>query len=303
MRIPFLFLIKQIQMKFKSIFLISFLIGLTILFSSCKKFEEIQESKLDARKKQILYNMSYGEHNRNKLDIALPKNRTVNTPVVIFIHGGAWVAGDKNVFLTEIEQFALEGIACATINYRFASDLLNIHHPDLPEDIRKAVDYIASKSEKWQVSPSSFGLVGHSAGGHLSLITTYIFNNDNIIKACASWAGPVNFIDPAQLSINGAKDILKTYTGRVLNTPTDTMIYKEASPYWTATASSVPTYLIYATNDDLVPYSTAVSFEQQLNSLGVTNSFLTFQNEDHIWTGNNLTQARNRTLQWFKERL
>ena len=86
---------------------------------------------------------------------------------------------------------------------------INIHHPDLPNDIKKAVDFIASKSDLWKVSNSRFGLVGHSAGGHLALITSYAFN-DGKIKACASWAGPLNFVDEDQLVISGATSIFKT---------------------------------------------------------------------------------------------
>ncbi len=113
------------------------------------------------------------------MDIALPENRTTNTPLVILIHGGAWVLGDKSYFASDIQQFADAGIACATINYSFASNAKNIHHNEIVADIRKAVDFIASKSAELQISPDKFGLAGHSAGGHLALITSYTKNQDS----------------------------------------------------------------------------------------------------------------------------
>lgn len=280
-------------MRFFGVSVFLAVVGLT----SCQKW---QEDQLDASWQQTLYGMKYGEHQRNVLDIALPANRTTETPVVIFIHGGAWVLGDKGVFATEIQQFASEGIACATVNYRFASDLTDTHHPELHADIRAVVDHIASKSELWQVSPTRFGIVGHSAGGHLSLLTSYTLNSDGRIKACAAWAGPSNFLDADQLAIDGAYDIFDTYTGTGLSTSSDTALYMQASPYWMAHVSVPPTLLVHGTQDELVPYSNSVRLQQRLDSLGVTNSLTTLQNAAHIWTGNDLDTARSVTLHWFQ---
>lgn len=285
---------------------IGYAIIAVVLFTltACTKGDEWQEKMLDAAKLQTLYGMHYADGNdRYVLDVALPKNRTTNTPVVIFIHGGAWVGGDKSVFATDIQQFAAQGIACATLNYRYAEDAKNVHHPDLPTDIMKAVDYIAGKSELWKVSPTRFGLVGHSAGGHLALSTTYSFDANNRIKACASWAGPLNLLEPQQWAIAWAPDIFKIYTGTALSTPADTLKYKEASPYWMVNSNSTPTLLVYGTADATVPYIIGTQMKQRLDSLGVENSMTILNGADHIWTGSNLTTARNNTLQWFLQKL
>jgi acetyl esterase/lipase len=273
------------------------------LFTSCsKKSEEFQESFLNTGKQQTLYGIKYGSHTRNVMDIALPANRNTSTPVVVLVHGGAWVMGDKAYFTQEIQQFAKAGIACATINYRYASDITNVHHPDLPNDIKTAIDYIASKSEKWQVAPDRFGVCGHSAGGHLALLTAYTLN-DGKIKACGSWAGPVDFIDPEQLKITGAHEVFKAYMGNGLTSAADTLKYKEASPYWTATGTSVPTLLVYGTEDIGVPYSNPVKMKSKLDSLGIENSLITLTGANHIWMGKDLEKARTATLNWFKEKL
>ncbi len=273
------------------------------LLTGCsKKSEEFQESLLKTGKQQTLYSIKYGSGLRNVMDISLPANRSSNTPVVVLIHGGAWIMGDKFYFMKEIEQFAKAGIACATINYRYASDITNVHHPDLPNDVKKAVDYIASKSAKWQVAPDRFGLCGHSAGGHLSLITAYTLN-DGKIKACGSWAGPLDLINPEQLEVVGCKEIGKTYTGTGLDTEADINIYKQASPFWVVNSQSVPTLLIHGTKDTGVPYSTSAQMKTRLDSLGVESELHTFTGSGHIWTGKDLDNARAITLKWFQEKL
>lgn len=285
--------------QFKAVFFTGWAFVALLCFSGCEKW---QEDNLDASKLQTLTNMSYGSHSRHELDIALPAHRDTNTPVVIFIHGGAWILGDKSVFSSEIRQFAEAGIACATINYRYASDIQNVHHPALPTDVRKAVDFIRFKSELWKVSSSRIGLVGHSAGGHLSLITSYAFNTDGAIKACASWAGVTDFLHPDQLAVDGANDIFKTYTGTDLINAADTIAWKLASPFWVVNSSAPPTLFVHGTADETVPYSTSVAMRSKLDSLGVQNSF-TPLNAQHIYTGGTLDQARSVTLQWFQSNL
>ncbi len=196
----------------------SFLLVLCVLFiHACKKADQWQENLLDSKHSQTLYSISYGSDNRNQMDIALPKNRTTNTPVVVLIHGGAWVMGDKSYFATDIQKFADAGIACATINYRFASDKKGLHNAEIVADIRMAVDFISSKSDAWHVSPDRFGIAGHSAGGHSAMMTAYAKNEDGKIKACASWAGPIDMIDADQLKITGSEELFKLYVGHPLN--------------------------------------------------------------------------------------
>ena len=273
------------------------------LLTACSKFEALQEKGLNNSKQQTLWEIKYGSHTRNTLNIALPANRSEQTPVVIFIHGGAWMFGDKSVHIAEMEKFAKAGVACAAINYRFASDVTGVHHPALPNDVRAAVDFIASKAPSWGVAANRFGLVGQSAGGHLALLTSYTLNNDGRIKACASWAGVVNLLDEAQIAITGAPLVSKTYVGCALNTPSDTLRYREASPYFMATSGSVPTFLLHGTKDIGVPYSSVVNMQQHLTEMGVENRMKVFEGGGHLWFGNELETARTLTIDWFKEKL
>lgn len=258
-----------------------------------------QQEPLNASKQQTLYNVKYGSYSRNVMDIALPKNRTTSTPVLVVIHGGGWVAGDKSVANNMLQSISAEGIACVAINYRYASDADNVHHPDLPNDVVTAMDYIASKSIEWQISPNRFGLVGQSAGAHLAMYVSYALNANGRIKACASWAGPSDFIDSTQLSIAGIKDLFKVYMGTGLNTASDTLLYKSASPYWIANNTVVPTLIIHGTNDEIVAYNTAAQLHNKLDSLGVINSFISLPGAGHGWGGTDITTAYNATLQWF----
>ncbi|MDF2436954.1 MAG: esterase/lipase [Bacteroidota bacterium] len=274
-----------------------------LLTASCKKVEEFQEGVLTTKKCQTLYSISYGSDRRNQMDISLPKGRTANTPVVILIHGGAWVMGSRTYFSSDIKKFADDGIACATINYRYASERKGIHAAELVNDIRKAIDFISSKSEEWQVSSERFGLAGHSAGGHLAMMTAYTKNDDGKIKACVSWAGPTDLLDDEQLGISGSDEVFKVLVGQTPNSAGGNEAYRNASPFWVVGGNSVPTLLIHGTEDPGVPYSTAVKMQNKLNELGIPNTLHTMSGAYHIWTGNHLKEARTATEDWFQSEL
>jgi acetyl esterase/lipase len=258
------------------------------------------EWQLTGNKKVFLNHLRYGENRRNIYDLVLPKDRsTANTHVIIFIHGGAWVLGNKGQFLSEIMKYADDGFACASLNYRFASRHRKIEYTEILNDVRHLIDTISAQSEKFKIDSSSFGLIGHSAGGHISLMYAYTMNADKKVKACVSWSGPINFIDSTQLSIKAAHEVFEICTGSPLKTSADTLVYKKASPFWIADSADIPTLLVHGTKDIGVPYCNAVSFKNRLDKLGVKNSLETMEC-GHIFTGKYLKTARKVTLEWFK---
>ena len=284
-------------MKFKHIGVVT--LALSVLYGC---HDDLQQLKFDASQMQVFENQKYGPDELHDIDIALPAGRDSSTPFVIFIHGGAWQFGEKVNYKDEIRMFAEAGIAAASINYRLASRLYVVHHPAQPNDVERAIDFVKSQSTIWQVSPNRIGLCGFSSGGHLAMLVAYAFNNDNAVKAIASWAGVSDFVAPEQLAIDGMPGYIGTYLGEDLITPEDTAKWKAASPFWVVTAQAPPTLLIHGDNDDTVPFSTGVALKNKLDSLGVPNQLITLD-ASHLLSGAPLDQARLATLDWFHVKL
>lgn len=269
--------------------------------ASCSKIQDLQESQLNAAKKSTLYDVRYGTHIRHTLHIALPAGRDSTTPVIIFIHGGAWLFGDKNVHDVEMAQYVNHGVACATINYRLASNVTGVRYEDMLSDVRSAIDYIASKSEDWHVSPKQFALVGQSAGGHLALCAAYAKNEDSVIKAVVSWAGPANLLDDEQLKVSGGKMVVKNLLGRELHTAEDSLAYKNASPYFLIHPNIPPTLLIQGTKDIAVPYKSIQEFDNKLQENTSIHHLELWDGEGHLWYGKKQDEARDKTIAWCIE--
>ena len=111
-------------------------------------------------------NARYGPHERNVLDLWKAKtNRPA--PVLVFIHGGGFLAGDKsNIFRPLLDQCLKAGIAVASINYRYSSQA---PYPAPMEDGARAVQFIRLHAKEWNINPKAVAASGGSAGAGISL--------------------------------------------------------------------------------------------------------------------------------------
>jgi acetyl esterase/lipase len=112
-------------------------------------------------------NVAYGTHERQVLDFYQAKS-SKPTPLVFFIHGGGWVAGDKSK-VSGVPDYLAAGISVAAINYRYTSQAqaAKIEPPvKAPlEDAARALQFVRSKAKEWNIDPKRIGATGGSAGG------------------------------------------------------------------------------------------------------------------------------------------
>jgi hypothetical protein len=112
-------------------------------------------------------NVSYGPHERNVLDFWQAKSDKP-TPVVVFIHGGGFVAGDKSKARDDrmIRECLDSGASFAAINYRYRT-----YTPiqDVLRDCARAIQFIRSKSPEWNIDKPRIAAYGGSAGAGTSL--------------------------------------------------------------------------------------------------------------------------------------
>jgi acetyl esterase/lipase len=96
------------------------------------------------------------------------------TPVVVMIHGGGWINGDKNNYRGgDVKPFLDAGISAASINYRLIAEAMEQHvEPPVKAclyDAARAVQTIRSKATEWNIDPNRVGATGSSAGACTSL--------------------------------------------------------------------------------------------------------------------------------------
>ncbi len=109
--------------------------------------------------------VSYGPHARNVLDFWKADGEGPR-PLLVYIHGGGWVGGDKKQDTTKYQPFLDQGISCAAINYRLTAE-----HP-LPapvHDAARAIQFIRTKAGEWNIDKQHIALTGGSAGACTSM--------------------------------------------------------------------------------------------------------------------------------------
>ncbi len=123
---------------------------------------------------QVIRNVAYWHGRdaipeRHQLDLYLPRDRK-DFPVIVFVHGGAWMLGDKDFFgwgPAIGEHFARQGIAAAFPSYRLAPQVRN---PDQAEDVARAIGWTYRHIRDYGGSPDRLFVCGHSAGGQLAAL-------------------------------------------------------------------------------------------------------------------------------------
>ena len=244
---------------------------------------------------QTIKNVSYGSDSQQMIDMYLPAGRnTATTKVMIMIHGGAWSSGDKSDFDAYVDTLKkrLPDYAIFNINYRLATGTSNFF-PSQENDVKAAVEFIASKSAEYYIS-QKIVLLGASAGGHLALLQGYKYNLPVKVKAIIDFFGPNDMTD---LYNNPASPLIPSASIALIvgATPTtNPVIYQQSSPINFVTAQSPPTILLHGGLDLLVSPSQSIALKNKLQTMGVVNQFVFYPTESHGWTGANLSDSFNK---------
>ena len=114
----------------------------------------------------------YGRYDRNVLDFY--KAGTVGpAPVLIYFHGGGWIRGDKRSALT-VAPVLKSSISLVSVNYRFTEGTPDAApYPAPMEDSARAVQFVRSKAQEWNIDPNRIALSGSSAGAVISMWIAY----------------------------------------------------------------------------------------------------------------------------------
>ncbi len=113
-----------------------------------------------------------------RLDIYLPATPTSNRPLVIFVHGGGWSSGNKDVVQAGMLPLLNQGYAIASINYRLVNStdanlyggMSAVIFPAAVHDVKAAVRFLRANAAVYGFDPNRFGLWGGSAGSHLAAV-------------------------------------------------------------------------------------------------------------------------------------
>jgi acetyl esterase/lipase len=218
--------------------------------------------------------ISYGEAGyRNTLDVwrraDLPADG--RAPVLLQVHGGAWVIGDKREQAGPLMGLLAErGWVCVAINYRLSP---RATWPDHIVDVKRAIAWIKANIHEYGGDPSWLAITGGSAGGHLSSIAALSPNEpafqpgfeeaDTTVQAAVPIYG---VYDWTNRDGSGRSDMEDFLARAVLKSKfaDDPERWSQASTMSWVNADAPPFFVLHGANDSFVPVEQARSFVDML---------------------------------------
>jgi acetyl esterase/lipase len=224
------------------------------------------------------------ENRSVKLDVWYRHAVKTPSPTLVYIHGGGWIFGSKEGALLNFLPFMEMGWTIVNVEYRMASQSLA---PAAVEDTRCALRWIFRNAKQYNFDTSKIVLTGHSAGGHLSLITGMLPNGTGLDNNCY---GDEELKVAAIINWYGISDVndliqgknLKNYAVMWMGSQQNAAeIAKRVSPLTYVRAGLPPILSIHGDSDAVVPYSHSVRLHDALDKAKSSNKLITIKGGDH----------------------
>ncbi len=210
-----------------------------------------------------------GGGKRQRLDIYRPKIGVERAPVLLQIHGGGWVLGDKGQQgMPLMMHLAAEGWVCVANNYRLSP---KVSFPEHLIDCKRALAWVREHIAEYGGNPDFVVVTGGSAGGHLAALVALTHDDpkyqpgfehvDTSVSACVPFYGVYDLTEVFDFHGPG-EQIADWMAKRVMKqTITENRpLYEEGSPINRIRSDAPPFFVIHGTNDNLVPIEQAQRF-------------------------------------------
>jgi len=235
------------------------------------------------------------KNERQTLDVYAPAAGK-NLPVVVWIHGGGWQAGDKKEVHHKPQAFADKGFVFVSINYRL---LPKATIQQMAQDVAKAIRWVHDHARDYGGDPSTMIVMGHSAGAQLAaLVCTderYLKAEGlsfAVLKGCAPVDGDTYDV-PLQIKTVEKRraDIYRIKFG-------DEKMQKELSPVThVARGKNIPPFLILHVAGHPETRAQSQRLAKALQAAGVSASAYPAEGKNHTTINNDLELAGDRPTQ------
>ncbi|WP_294153106.1 alpha/beta hydrolase [uncultured Clostridium sp.] len=222
------------------------------------------------------------------LDIYSPiKNIYKKSPVILYVHGGSWVYGDKSLptALTPVlDTFREQGYTIISTSYELMRDKENFSKQ--VSDIKDTIRWINKNAEKYSLDTDEIGVFGISSGAHLSMMASYTSNSDFIdsdelknypcnVKYLIDFAGPtdLSLIDTTNLNF----DLSKIFNS-VSNKESTIQKFNPinyVNPY-------IPeTLIIHSKSDNIVPFQSSKKLAEKCQQVKAHSKLISLNSSSH----------------------
>ncbi|MBO7120533.1 MAG: alpha/beta hydrolase [Bacteroidaceae bacterium] len=254
--------------------------------------------------------IAYGTLQHNTYDLYLPHDaaKKDSLALILFIHGGSWIGGDKSLREYDCYPWVQKGYAAATMNYSLLTEegtsLLT-----MLDEIEACILHIKSFAEEKGARIRQMAICGISAGGHLAMMFAYARQHPLPIRFEAIKVGPSDFriLFPydknAEQKPEDVRDFVFSCTGK--HTDITSLTQEEAdsikliaSPItYINDSTALPAIFAYGEKDGIVKTAHYHALQAIYDSLGKPYDLIVFPNSNHFLMGDkDCTERYDSTL-------
>lgn len=230
-------------------------------------------------------NISYGTHKMNVLDVYRPQSTKENLPVIVSVHGGGWVYGDKELYSHYCTRLAERGFVVVNFTYRLSPES---KFPCHLEDTVKVFAWMLKNGELFGMDLDNVFAVGDSAGGHILALFSAMCTNPDF-AANFEFQAPEGFV-PKAIALNCAvldMDLARNGSGGTTMHLMKEVLPKKGTeeelqlinPVLHVTEKFPPCFIMTSNEDFLQEHPE--SFKKKLESCGVPYVYKFYGDEEN----------------------
>jgi len=249
-------------------------------------------------------NIEYGEAGGEKLllDAHVPAGNG-KFPVVIIVHGGGWMTGDREKDIVPVFAPVAANFTWFTISYRLAP---TNRWPACIDDVETAIRWVKKHATEYKGDPDRIALLGYSAGGHLVTFAGTQTNEDIRVQAIAALAPPTDLVadNERRGGLSPSMKALFGYDTTNIDDPVRAVL-KENSPSTYVQPGLPPFLILQGSADKTVPPGQSLAFQEKLKAAGVTCDFIMIHGGQHRiadWVKFD-PEWQGKLIAWLNEKL
>lgn len=230
----------------------------------------------------------YKKRDNREITLDIYKNNDINTPspVIIYVFGNGWMYGDKVIptaIKPIIDLLKDEGYAVISTSYELMDNEIILK--DQISDVKDTIRWIYKNKDKYNFDTNNIGMIGPSAGAHLSMMAAFS-DDDKFIgdASLKSYSSKVKYIidlfGPSKLSEINLSIAPQSIINNLTNDNIESLS-KKFSPIEYIKEELPDTLIIHSLKDDIIPYETSVELYETALKYDNDFKFYTLQNCTH----------------------